>query len=91
MLKILAGIYQPTKGSLKVAGRLVPFIELGVGFNPELTGKDNVYLNGAILGFSKSEIDSMYDSIVDFAELGEFMDEKLKNYSSGMQCHITYN
>lgn len=91
MLKILAGIYQPTKGTLRVSGRLVPFIELGVGFNPELTGKDNVYLNGAILGFSKSEIDVMYDSIVEFAELSEFMDEKLKNYSSGMQVRLAFS
>ena len=91
MLKILAGIYQPTKGNLKVSGRLVPFIELGVGFNPELTGKDNVYLNGAILGFSRTEIDAMYDSIVDFAELSEFMDEKLKNYSSGMQVRLAFS
>lgn len=91
MLKILAGIYQPTKGSLRVSGRLVPFIELGVGFNPELTGKDNVYLNGAILGFSKAEIDSMYESIVEFAELADFMDEKLKNYSSGMQVRLAFS
>lgn len=91
LLKILAGIYQPSEGSLKVDGRLVPFIELGVGFNPELTGKDNVYLNGAMLGFSKAEIDKMYDSIVDFAELDEFMGEKLKNYSSGMQVRLAFS
>ncbi len=91
MLKILAGIYQPTKGSLKITGRLVPFIELGVGFNPELTGRDNVYLNGAILGFSRSEIDAMYGSIVDFAELSDFMEEKLKNYSSGMQVRLAFS
>jgi len=91
LLKILAGIYQPTKGTLNVHGRLVPFIELGVGFNPELTGKDNVYLNGAILGFSRSEIDGMYESIVEFAELAEFMDEKLKNYSSGMQVRLAFS
>src|SRR5437868_2529840 len=61
LLKILAGIYQPTQGEVRIAGRLVPFIELGVGFNPELTGRDNIYLNGALLGFSKTEIDSMYE------------------------------
>lgn len=91
LLKILAGIYQPSEGSLKVEGRLVPFIELGVGFNPELTGKDNVYLNGAMLGFSRTEISSMYESIVEFAELQEFMDEKLKNYSSGMQVRLAFS
>ncbi|HSX35141.1 MAG TPA: ATP-binding cassette domain-containing protein, partial [Candidatus Saccharimonadales bacterium] len=61
MLKILAGIYQPTKGNVQVQGKLVPFIELGVGFNPELTGRENVFLNGALLGFSKKQVDAMYD------------------------------
>lgn len=91
MLKILAEIYQPTKGSIKTNGKLVPFIELGVGFNPELTGRDNVYLNGALLGFSTSEIDSRYDDIVKFAELEDFMDQKLKNYSSGMQVRLAFS
>ncbi|WP_153049108.1 ATP-binding cassette domain-containing protein, partial [Streptococcus suis] len=70
---------------------LVSFIELGVGFNPELTGKENVYLNGAMLGFTQKEIDDMYDDIVDFAELGEFMNQKLKNYSSGMQVRLAFS
>lgn len=91
LLKILASIYQPSSGTTKVEGRLVPFIELGVGFNPELTGRDNVYLNGALLGFSKSEIDAMYDEIVQFAELERFMDQKLKNYSSGMQVRLAFS
>ncbi len=91
LLKILAEIYTPTKGSVHTTGRLVPFIELGVGFNPELTGKENVYLNGALLGFSKSEIDERYDEIVKFAELEEFMDQKLKNYSSGMQVRLAFS
>lgn len=91
LLKILAEIYQPTKGSVHVAGKLVPFIELGVGFNPELTGRENVYLNGAILGFSKEEIDGFYDSVVEFAELQQFMDKKLKNYSSGMQVRLAFS
>jgi ABC-2 type transport system ATP-binding protein len=91
LLKILAEIYTPTKGSVKTNGRLVPFIELGVGFNPELTGRENVYLNGALLGFSKSEIDARYDEIVEFAELEEFMDQKLKNYSSGMQVRLAFS
>jgi len=91
LLKILAGIYRPTAGSVTLGGRLVPFIELGVGFNLELTGRENVYLNGALLGFSKSEVDEMYDDIVAFAELEEFMDQKLKNYSSGMQVRIAFS
>ena len=91
LLKILAGIYQPTKGEVSVRGKLVPFIELGVGFNPELSGRDNVYLNGAVLGFSVKEVDSMYDDIVEFAELERFMDQKLKNYSSGMQVRLAFS
>ena len=91
LLKILAGIYQPSKGKVYTKGKLVPFIELGVGFNPELTGRDNVYLNGAILGFSEKEIEAMYKEIVDFAELERFMDQKLKNYSSGMQVRLAFS
>ncbi len=91
LLKILANIYQPTKGLVSTSGKLVPFIELGVGFNPELSGRDNVYLNGAILGFSVKEVDAMYDSIVKFAELERFMDQKLKNYSSGMQVRLAFS
>lgn len=91
LLKILAGIYQPTKGSLKVKGRIVPFIELGVGFNGELSGRENVYLNGALLGFSEKEVDAKYQAIVDFAEIERFMDQKLKNYSSGMQVRLAFS
>ena len=91
LLKIISQIYVPEQGTVDVRGKLVPFIELGVGFNPELTGRENVYLNGALLGFSRSEIDAMYDDIVEFAELGEFMDQKLKNYSSGMQVRLAFS
>lgn len=91
LLKIIAGIYQANSGSVQVNGRLVPFIELGVGFNPQLTGRENVYLNGALLGFSEKEVDAKYDSIVDFAELERFMDQKLKNYSSGMQVRLAFS
>lgn len=91
LLKILAGIYQPSRGHVKTVGKLVPFIELGVGFNPELTGRENVYLNGALLGFSRKEIDEQYDDIVAFAELERFMDQKLKNYSSGMQVRLAFS
>lgn len=91
LLKIISGIYVPDKGTVTVNGKLVSFIELGVGFNPELTGRENVYLNGALLGFTREEIDAMYDDIVDFAELGDFMDQKLKNYSSGMQVRLAFS
>lgn len=90
LLKILSNIYVPTSGSVKHSGKLVPFIELGVGFKAELTGRENVYLNGALLGFSKKEIDERYDAIVDFAELGEFMEQKIKNYSSGMKVRLAF-
>ncbi|MBR5647930.1 ABC transporter ATP-binding protein [Candidatus Saccharibacteria bacterium] len=91
LLKTLAKIYFPEKGTIDINGNLVPFIELGVGFNPELTGRDNIYLNGALLGFSNKEMDAMYDDIVDFAELRPFMDQKLKNYSSGMQVRLAFS
>lgn len=91
LLKVLSEIYVPDKGSIKVNGTLVPFIELGVGFNPELTGRENIYLNGALLGFSNKEMDEMFDDIVKFAELEDFMDQKLKNYSSGMQVRLAFS
>lgn len=91
LLKILAGIYQPDSGELTVNGSLVPFIELGVGFNPELTGRENVFMNGALLGFSKKQMLDMYEDIVGFAELEGFMDQKLKNYSSGMQVRLAFS
>ena len=91
LLKIISQIYTPEKGTVKVNGTLIPFIELGVGFNPELTGRENIYLNGALLGFSKDEVSAMYNEIVEFAELEEFMDQKLKNYSSGMQVRLAFS
>jgi len=91
LLKLLAGIYQPTEGKITTTGRVVPFIELGVGFNPELSGRENVYLNGAMLGFSNAEIGKMYGDIVSFAELDGFMDQKLKNFSSGMQVRLAFS
>lgn len=91
LLKLLSEIYIPDSGKIKVNGSLVPFIELGVGFNPELTGRENIYLNGAMLGFSNSEMDKMYNEIVEFAELEPFMNQKLKNYSSGMQVRLAFS
>lgn len=91
LLKLIAGIYQPTKGQIQLNGKLTPFIELGVGFNPELTGRDNIFLNGAILGLTKKQIEKKYDSIVGFSELEKFMDQKLKNYSSGMLVRLAFS
>ena len=91
LLKILAGIYSPTSGSVKVKGKMVPFLELGVGFNSELSGRENVFLNGIILGLSRSFLKEKYDEIVKFAELEKFMDMPLKNYSSGMQVRLAFS
>ena len=91
LLKIISQIYVPEKGKVTVDGKMVSFIELGVGFNPELTGRENIYMNGAMLGFTTEEIDAMYDDIVEFAELEDFMNQKLKNYSSGMQVRLAFS
>jgi ABC-2 type transport system ATP-binding protein len=91
LLKLLAGIYAPDEGLVQVNGSLTPFIELGVGFNPELTGRENVFMNGALLGFDHDQVEHMYDEIVEFAELSNFMDQKLKNYSSGMQVRLAFS
>lgn len=91
LLKLLAGIYVPDSGEIQINGKLIPFIELGVGFNVELTGRENVFLNGALLGFNRKEMLAMYDEIVAFAELEKFMDQKLKNYSSGMQVRLAFS
>ena len=91
LLKILAGIYQTDKGRAHINGRISPFLELGIGFNPELSGRDNVYLNATVLGLTKKEIDQKFDSIVAFSELERFIDQKLKNYSSGMQVRLAFS
>lgn len=92
LLKLLAGIYLPDKGSvINANGRIVPFLELGVGFNPELTGKENIYLNGTILGMTKKYLDEKYNEIVAFAELEDFMNMPVKNYSSGMMVRLAFS
>ena len=91
LLKLMASIYEPTAGNIYVNGGLTPFIELGVGFNAELSGHDNVFLNGALLGFSRKQMSAMYDEIVEFAGLAPFMEQKLKNYSSGMQVRLAFS
>jgi ABC-type polysaccharide/polyol phosphate transport system ATPase subunit len=90
MLKCLAGIYQPDRGRIGVGGRVSPFIELGVGFNPELTARDNVVVNAALLGIPRNEALERFPEIIRFAELEEFVDLKLKNYSSGMQVRLGF-
>jgi lipopolysaccharide transport system ATP-binding protein len=91
LLKILAGIYSADNGRVIVNGEISPFLELGVGFNPELSGKDNIYLNGTILGLSKFELDRNYRKIVNFSELNRFIHLKVKNYSSGMQVRLAFS
>jgi ABC-type polysaccharide/polyol phosphate transport system ATPase subunit len=91
LLKILAGIYRPDSGAVRVHGRLSPFIELGVGFNMELNARDNIRINGTLLGLTKRELDAKFDDILAFAELERFVDQKLKNYSSGMLLRLAYS
>jgi len=91
LLKIVSQIYVPDKGSVEVNGKLVPFLELGVGFNPDLSAKENVYLNGTILGLTKKELDGYIDDIFDFAELREFANMSIKNFSSGMQVRLAFS
>ena len=86
LLKMRARISTPTSGSVRVDGRIAPLIEVGAGFVPDFTGRENVYLNGAILGMSRQEIDRKFDEIVDFAEMAEFIDIPVKRYSSGIQA-----
>lgn len=90
MLKIIAGVLEATKGSCTVKGTIAPLIELGAGFDMELTAVENIYLNGALLGYSKQFIDEHFDQIVDFAEIRDFIEMPLKNYSSGMVARIAF-
>lgn len=90
LLKILAGIYMPDTGEININGKLSPFLELGVGFNPSLTGRENIFLGGTILGLSRKQVEEKFERIVEFSELEEFIDMKLKNYSSGMQVRLAF-
>jgi ABC-2 type transport system ATP-binding protein len=91
LLKLLASIYRADQGTIRMAGRLAPFIELGVGFNQELTARENVVLNGVMMGLTPQETRDRLDSVIEFAELGEFVDLKLKNYSSGMLVRLAFS
>ena len=90
LLKIVAGVFKPSKGSCTVVGSLAPLIELGAGFDMDLTARENIYLNGAVLGHNKQYMDAKFDEIVEFSELREFLDVPLKNYSSGMVARIAF-
>ena len=91
LLKMIAGIYSIDEGKITVDGRIVPFLELGVGFHPELSARENIYLNGAILGMKRTEIDKRFDEIVDFAEVRNFLDTPIKNFSSGMLVRLAFS
>lgn len=91
LLKIIAKIYQPNQGQLTTTGLIIPFLELGVGFNPELSARDNIYLNGVFLGLKRSEIKQKVDTIVKYSGVKQFLDQKLKNFSSGMQVRLAFS
>lgn len=90
MLKLISKIYEPTQGKIVSNGRIVPLIELGAGFNPELTGRENIYLNGAVLGYTKEEMAGLEKNIVEFSELEEFIDVPIKYYSTGMYARLAF-
>lgn len=91
LMKIIAGVYKPTEGTMKIGGAIAPLIELGAGFDMEYTGKENVFLYGSVLGYSRKFLEEKYDEIVAFSELGKFMDVPLKNYSSGMRARLGFS
>lgn len=90
-LKALCGIYEPTKGSINIDGKITPLLEIGAGFHPEFTGRENIYLNGAILGYSKFELKQIESEVVSFAELEEFIDTPVKYYSTGMYIRLAFS
>lgn len=90
ILKLIAGVMWPTSGKVKVTGKISPLIELGAGMHPELTGRENIFLNGSILGLTQKEIAKNFDSIVNFAELQDFIDQPVKHYSSGMYMRLAF-
>lgn len=91
LLKVVAGVMKPTKGTVKAYGNICPMIELGAGFDMDLTARENIYLNGAVMGYSKNLIDSKFDEIVEFSELKEFLDVPVKNFSSGMVARLAFS
>ena len=90
MLKTIAGVLKPTKGQVTVGGNIAPLIELGAGFDMDLTARENVFLNGALLGYNRAQMEAQYEDIVEFSELSEFMDVPVKNFSSGMVSRLAF-
>lgn len=91
LLKLIAGVMKPTKGNIEIYGNICPMIELGAGFDMDLTARENIYLNGAVLGYTKSFIDEKFDEIVDFSELRDFLDVPVRNFSSGMVARLAFS
>ena len=91
LLNVISGVFKPTEGHVEKHGKIVPLLELGAGFDPQYTGKENIYLYGAMLGYTKKFIDSKYDEILEFSELQKFMDVPVKNYSSGMKSRLGFS
>ena len=91
LLKVIAGVYKPTTGKVTRYGHIAPMIELGAGFDPNYTGRENIFLYGSVLGFSRSFLEEKYQEILDFSELGEFIDVPIKNYSSGMKARLGFS
>ena len=91
LLKVISGVMKPTKGIVKAYGNICPMIELGAGFDPQLTARENIYLNGAVMGYSKNLLDSKFDEIVEFSELKDFLDVPVQNFSSGMVARLAFS
>ncbi len=91
LLKLISGVMKPTEGSVEVKGKLVPLLELGAGFDGNYTGRENIFLNGAMLGYTKESLEEKFDEIVEFSEIGKFIDVPIKNYSSGMKARLGFS
>ena len=91
LLRVVAGVFRPTQGRVRVRGRVAPLLELGAGFHSELTGRENVFLNGALLGYSKSEVEAQFEEILAFAEIGDFIDAPIRTYSTGMVARLGFS
>jgi len=91
LLKLISGVMKPTEGNIRIRGKIVPLLELGAGFDPDYTGRENIFLNGSLLGYPKQFLEEKFDEIVDFSEIGDFIDVPLKNYSSGMRARLGFS
>ena len=91
LLKLISGVIKPTEGTIEIKGKIVPLLELGSGFDHEYTGRENIYLKGSLLGYSKKYLDEKIDEIIEFSELGDFIDIPLKNYSTGMSARLAFS